>query len=47
MRFCCWQRVAGVRHLPKRLSFPIAAIIGDKLFVAGGPPNGADPQPGV
>lgn len=31
--------------LPKPLSSPAAAILGDRLFVAGGSLNGADPQP--
>ena len=33
--------------LPKPLSSPAAAIIGTKLFLAGGSPDGANPQPGV
>ncbi len=39
-----WQIVG---ELPRPLSSPAAAIIGDKLFVAGGSLNGADPQPGM
>lgn len=36
-----------VGELPRPLSSPAAAIIGDRLFVAGGSLNGADPQPGM
>ncbi|MCP4785199.1 MAG: hypothetical protein GY878_16735 [Fuerstiella sp.] len=39
-----WQIVG---ELPRPLSSPVAAVIGDKLFVAGGSLNGADPQPGM
>jgi N-acetylneuraminic acid mutarotase len=39
-----WQIVG---ELPRPLSSPAAAIIGDRLFVAGGSLNGADPQPGM
>ena len=39
-----WQIVGD---LPRPLSSPAAAIIGDRLFVAGGSLNGADPQPGM
>ena len=34
-------------ELPKPLSSPAAAIIGGQLVVAGGSPDGKDPQPGV
>ena len=34
-------------ELPKPLSSPAAAIIGDRLVVAGGSPDGRDPQPGM
>ncbi|MEK6238393.1 MAG: PQQ-binding-like beta-propeller repeat protein [Planctomycetales bacterium] len=34
-------------QLPRPLSSPAAAIIGDKLFVAGGSLDGANPQPGM
>ncbi len=33
--------------LPRALSSPAAAIIGDRLFVAGGSLDGRDPQPGM
>ncbi|MCP4170961.1 MAG: hypothetical protein GY758_09345 [Fuerstiella sp.] len=39
-----WQIVG---ELPRPLSSPAAAIIGDRLYVAGGSLNGADPQPGM
>ena len=39
-----WQ-VLG--ELPRPLSSPAAAIIGDRLFVAGGSLDGANPQPGM
>ncbi len=39
-----WQ-VLG--RLPRPLSSPAAAIIGGRLFVAGGSANGRDPQPGM
>jgi N-acetylneuraminic acid mutarotase len=38
---------AVLGELPKPLSSPAAAIIGDQLILAGGSLNGADPQPGV
>ncbi len=34
-------------ELPQPLSSPAAAIIGGRLVVAGGSPDGKDPQPGV
>ncbi len=34
-------------ELPKPLSSPAAAIIGDQLVIAGGSPDGKDPQPGM
>ncbi len=34
-------------ELPKPLGSPAAAIIGGRLVVAGGSPDGKDPQPGV
>ena len=34
-------------ELPKPLSSPAAAIIGGRLVVAGGSPDGRDPQPGM
>jgi N-acetylneuraminic acid mutarotase/outer membrane protein assembly factor BamB len=39
-----WQSFA---ELPRPLSSPVAAIIGEKLYVGGGSPNGATPQPGM
>lgn len=34
-------------NLPAALSSPVAAIIGDQLYVGGGSPNGATPQPAM
>jgi len=39
-----WQSFA---ELPRPLSSPVAAIIGEKLYVGGGSPNGATPQPAL
>jgi len=36
-----------VGELPRRLSAAAAGVIGGKLYVAGGSPNGATPQPGM
>lgn len=33
--------------LPRPLSSPVAAIIGGKLYLGGGSPNGSNPQPGM
>jgi N-acetylneuraminic acid mutarotase len=34
-------------ELPRPLSSPVAAIIGGQLYVGGGSPNGATPQPAM
>ena len=37
-----WESIG---KLPMSLSSPVAAIIGDRLFVGGGSPNGGSVQP--
>ncbi len=39
-----WKHVA---ELPRPLSAVAAGIIDGKLYLAGGSPNGATPQPGM
>ena len=39
-----WRQVG---QLPRNLSAPAAGIIDGKIYVAGGSPNGATPQPGM
>lgn len=39
-----WEHVG---QLPRPLSAPAAGVLGGKLYLAGGSPNGATPQPGM